>query len=389
MKTLHIRKNLTLALLFLSSAALITCTKEKVQNNICEGNGQPVINSVMTADRATTITQGEYNQFVVIKGENLCNLKKFMFNDVEVSIDELYANNNELTVKIPNRVPENLNNKITLETPSGSAQFDFKINIPPVAIKNIENEYAPVGTIMAIAGQSFDFGGYLKGEGKVFFGNVQATIERATVDSLYVKVPTGATQGSLIKTVDKYGNEDVYQYPYMDNTNVVVNYDDKPNNGTKYVGEDPVPGPVSGRYSHVVEAALRTTFAYDTFVKGKITLPQEVYDNPSDYVIKFEVATIIPVNKAGIRIFGDNLVATNKHTAWTFTATRQLDTKGKWITQSVSLQAAIGGTVAFLPRPNNIPARQIEVMGIFTTNIANYAVNIGFDNWRIVKKSKY
>lgn len=375
-----------LALLLMGSASLLTCTKEAVENNICDGNAQPKITSVVTSDRTTTITQGEYNQFVIIKGENLCNLKKFMFNDVEVGIDQLYANNNELTVKIPNRVPENLNNKITLETPSGTVQYDFKINIPPVAIKNIENEYAPVGTTMAIAGQSFDFGGYLKGEGKIFFGNIAATIEKATVDSLYVKVPTGATQGMIIKTVDKYGTEFAYQYPYMDNTNMVVNYDDKPHSAVKYVGEDPIPGPISGKYAHVVEAALRTTFAYDTFVKGKITLPQEVYDNPADYLIKFEVATIIPVNKAGIRFFGDNLVAINKHTAWTFTATRQLNTQGKWITQSVNLQAAIGGTLAFLPRTGTIPARQIEIMGIFTTNIKDYAVNIGFDNFRIVKK---
>lgn len=386
MKTTHKRKNLMLVLLFMCSAALVTCTKDKVENNICDGNAQPVITSVVTADRTSTITQGEYNQFVIIKGENLCNLKKFMFNDVEVSIDQLYANNNELTVKIPNRVPENLNNKITLETPSGTAQFDFKINIPPVAIKNIENEYAPVGTTMVISGQSFDFGGYLKGEGKVFFGNIAATIEKATVDMLHVTVPAGATQGMMIKTVDKYGTEFTYQYPYMDNTNMVVNYDDKPHSAVKYVGEDPVPGPISGKYAHVVEAALRTTFAYDTFVKGKITLPQEVYDNPADYLIKFEVATIIPVNKAGIRFFGDNLVAINKHTAWTFTSTRQLNTEGRWITQSVNLQAAIGGTLAFLPRTGTIPARQIEIMGIFTTNIKDFAVNIGFDNFRIVKK---
>ena len=129
MKTTNKRKNLMLALLLMGSASLLTCTKEAVENNICDGTAQPKITSVVTADRTTTITQGEYNQFVIIKGENLCNLKKFMFNDVEVSIDQLYANNNELTVKIPNRVPENLNNKITLETPSGTVQYDFKINI--------------------------------------------------------------------------------------------------------------------------------------------------------------------------------------------------------------------------------------------------------------------
>ncbi|RZK92634.1 MAG: hypothetical protein EOO98_02415, partial [Pedobacter sp.] len=205
MKKTYKRKNLMLAWLLISSSLLMTCQKKAVENNICDGKGQPIITSVYAVDRSTVITQGEYNQYVVIKGENLCNLQKFSFNDVEVSIDQLYANNKELTVKIPNRVPENLNNKITVETPSGKAQFDFKINIPPVAIKSIENEYAPVGTIMAMAGQSFDFGGYLKGEGKVYFGNILAKVEKATVDSLYVKVPQGATQGMTIKTVDKYG----------------------------------------------------------------------------------------------------------------------------------------------------------------------------------------
>lgn len=384
MKTTYKRKNLLLALLFVCSATIVTCQKEAVKNNICDGNGQPIINSVFAADRTTTLIQGDYNQYVIIKGENLCNLKKFMFNDIEVSVDQIYANNNELTVKIPNRVPENLNNKITLETSSGTVQFDFKINIPPVTIKNIENEYAPVGTTMAIAGQSFDFGGYLKGEGKVMFGNIAATIERATVDSLFVTVPTGATQGMAIKTVDKYGTEFTYQYPYMDNTNMVVNYDDKPHVAVKYVGTDPVPGPLSGKYAHFVETPIRDGFKVDQFVRGKISVPQDVLNNPANYVIKFETATGLPLNKAGIRIFGDYGVAPGKFHAWTFTGTRFLYTKQKWVTQVISLQSAIGGTLTMAPRANNT----VELYGVVTVQ-TGFNIDISFDNWRIVEKSKF
>ncbi|RYG11516.1 MAG: hypothetical protein EOO07_20480 [Chitinophagaceae bacterium] len=384
MKTTYKRKTLMLALLLICSSALITCTKDKVENNICDGNGQPVITSVMTVDRTTALTQGEYNQFVIIKGENLCNLKKFMFNDVEVSVDKLYANNNELTVKIPNKAPETLNNKITLETTSGTAQYDFKINIPPVAIKSIENEYAPAGTIMAIAGQSFDFGGYMKGEGKVLFGNLEATIEKATVDSLYVKVPAGATQGMTIKTVDKYGTEDAFQYPYMDNTNVVVNYDDKPHVAQKYVGTDPIPGPLSGKYAHFVETPIRDGFKVDQFVRGKINVPQDVLNNPANYVIKFETATSIPLDKAGIRIFGDYGVVPGKFHAWSFSASRVLYTKQKWVTQAISLQTAIGGTLTMAPRANNT----VELYGVVTVQ-TGFNIDISFDNWRIVAKSKY
>ncbi|MNK00573.1 hypothetical protein D3C87_183590 [compost metagenome] len=384
MKTLQIKKNLKLVLLFVSSAALITCTKDKVENNICDGTGQPTISSVTTADRATTITEGNYNQYVIIKGENLCNLKKFLFNDIEVSVDQLYANNNELTVKIPNKVPEDLTNTITLETPTGSTKFNFKINIPPVAIKSVENEYAPVGTIMAMAGQSFDFGGYLKGEGKVLFGTIEATIEKATVDSLYVRVPQGATQGMIIKTLDKYGTENAAQYPYMDKTNMVVNYDDKANASVKYVGADPRPGSLSGNYAHFVETPIRDGFKVDQFLKGRVNVPQDVLNNPANYVIKFETATLLPLNKGGIRIFGDNLVAPSKYHPWSFTAARQLHTSGKWITTTISLQAAIGGTATMAARTNN----QVELYGVVTVS-TGFNIDISFDNWRIVEKSKY
>lgn len=386
MKRTYQQKNTVIALLFLAFTSLLSCQKDKVENNICDGNGQPVINSVSNVDRAN-ITQGEYNQYVIIKGQNLCNLKKFQFNDIEIAIDQLYANNNELTVRIPNRAPGNLTNKILLETPAGSAAFDFKINIPPVTIKNIENEYAPVGTTMIMAGQSFDFGGYLKGEGKVFFGTIEATITKATVDSLYVTVPQGAAQGMVIKTIDKYGAEFSYQYPYKDRTNLVVNYDDKPT-GTwarkNYIGTDAIPGVLDGNYAHFVEMPLRSNFAVDQFLKGRVNVPADVLANPANYVIKFEVATLLPLDKAGIRIYGDNLIAPSRFNAWTFTAARQLNTKAKWITQTISLQSAIGGTATMAARANN----QIELYAVATAQ-TGFNIDISFDNWRIVEKSKY
>ncbi|MFN0255547.1 glycan-binding surface protein [Pedobacter ureilyticus] len=384
MKTIYKRNKLMLAILLFCSTALVTCQKEAVKNNVCEGNGQPTITSVVNVDRSTVLTQGDYNQYIVVKGQNFCNLKKFMFNDIEVNIDQVYANNSELTVKIPNKAPENLTNKITLETPSGTVQYDFKINIPPVTIKSVENEYAPVGTVMAIAGQSFDFGGYLKGEGKVLFGNIAATIEKATVDSLYVKVPVGATQGMAIKAVDKYGTEFTYQYPYMDNTNMVVNYDDKPHAAQKYVGTDPIPGPLSGKYAHYVEMPVRDGFKVDQFVRGKISVPQDVINNPGNYVIKFETATSIPLDKAGIRIYGDYTVSPGKFHAWSFSGTRVLYTRNKWVTQTISLQSAIGGTLTMPARTNNV----IDLYGVVTVQ-TGFNMDISFDNWRIVEKSKF
>src|SRR5690606_38386713 len=139
--------------------------------------------------------------------------------------------------------------------------------------------------------------------GKLYFGSNEAAIQRATVDSLIVTVPAGAAQGDIIKIVDKNGNEFPYQYPYMDNTNMVVDYDAKPTSvwsRANYVGQDDLSGAISGNYVHFVEK-LRTGFAQDEFVKGKVVLPQDVVDNPGNYVLKFEVNTSLPVSMAGIR----------------------------------------------------------------------------------------
>jgi len=306
-----------------------------------------------------------------------------MFNDVEVDLARMvYAVGNEITVKVPSTAPDQITNKVVVETSQGEASYDFKINIPPVMIASVDNEYAPVNTDMVFVGQSFDLAGLTRGTGKLYFGANEATIVRATVDSLFATVPAGAVQGDIIKIIDRNGAEFPYQYPYKDNTNMVVNYDDKPSavwGRANYIGQDELPGTISGNYAHFVEKPLRTGFAQDEFVKGKVVLPQDVVDNPGDYLLKFEVNTSLPVSTAGIRIFAD--LPSNKYYAWSPTTALPFNTKGKWVTHSISLQAANGNTVPLAARANN----QYEIRGIVSTGVA-FNIDISFDNWRIVAK---
>lgn len=370
---------LMLACLSFAILGVASCKKDEKSVSSCSGS--PVIVGVYQPDRESALAEGTYNQFILIKGENLCSVKKLMFNDVEVDVRQIHAAGNELTVKIPNSAPDDVSDELIVETAEGRASHPFKINIPPVKIIDVDNEYAPVNRTMILVGQSFDLAGLMRNTGKLYFGSNEAAIQRATVDSLIVTVPAGAAQGDIIKIVDKNGNEFPYQYPYMDNTNMVVDYDAKPTSvwsRANYVGQDDLPGAISGNYAHFVEK-LRTGFAQDEFVKGKVVLPQDVVDNPGNYVLKFEVNTSLPLSMAGIRIFAD--LSSNKYYAWSPTAAAPFNTKGKWVTHSISLQAANGNTTPLAARANN----EYQIRGIVTTGVT-FNMDISFDNWRIVAK---
>lgn len=360
------------------------CKKEEKMNTSCsDSGGVPIINQVRTWDKSTVITEGDYNEYVVIQGQNLCDVRSLKFNDLEIRSVDIYATDTEVVVRVPKVAPDVVNDKITLQTSKGTVEYDFHVNIPPIKIQNVSNEYAPVGTEMLLLGQSFDYGGYMKGQGKIFFGTKEASVVKASLDSLIVIVPDGAVRGDIIKGVDRHGTEFAYQYPYKDNTNMVVNYDDKPTanwNRVNYVGMDQLPGPLEGNYSHVVERPVRNNFASDEFVKGKLVYTQDMINNPGNYVIKFEVNTSIPVTVTAIRITGDNGTPAKFH-AWNFNSGAPLNTKGNWVTQSISLQSATGNTVPLTARNNN----SYELRGWITMQ-TGVNMDISFDNWRIVAK---
>lgn len=374
---------LTICLL-IGVAILSGCKKEENINISCSDNGgTPVINQVKTWDRSSVITEGDYNQYIVIQGQNLCGVKSVKLNDLEIVIADIYATSTEVVFKIPRSAPDVVNDKVTLQTTGGTVEYDFHVNIPPIKISEVSNEYAPVGTEMLLLGQSFDYGGYMNGQGKIFFGTKEASVIKASLDSLIIIVPEGAEAGDVIKGVDRHGTEFIYQYPYKDNTNMVVNYDDKPTANwgrVNYVGMDELPGPIDGNYSHVVERPVRNGFAADQFVKGKLTYTEDMINNPGNYVIKFEVNTSIPVTVAGIRITGDNGTPSKFH-AWNFNSGSPLNTKGKWVTQSISLQSATGNTVPLTARNND----SYELRGWITMQ-TGVDMDISFDNWRIVAK---
>ena len=374
MKTINPLKYIALAGAVAAGSLFSACDKESVDSGC---SGTPVITQVVKpTDRAVVLGSAAFRDFVTIKGENLCSVEEIRFNDVLVAKEDYFAAPTEITVRVPAEVPQQILNKVFVDTKGGEATVDFVVEIPPLTINTVDNEYAPVGTTMALVGPSFKIYGFTEGKGKVFFGNVEAAITKASPDTLLVTVPAGAIQGAQIKAVAENGNSGVYAYPYKDNTNLIFDFDTKQGSATSFITNSATPGPISGNYARVNRSI--PSWTAQEFIRGTGKLTADIIAHPEDYLYKFEVNTQIPFNKQGIRMWADYGVS-GTYYLWN-PSVSPFDTQGKCITYSIPLFDIVK-TAPITARANNDYTFRAIVYGPDV-----FQMDMSVDNVRIVHK---
>ncbi len=178
---------LFIGLILLSFAS---CKKESSENK-----GAPVITGVINlTDRQTMLSQVDYGDWIIIKGQNLSTTTKVDFNGTVAADSLLYATDNEITVKIPSTLTDPINNPITVTTRYGTVTHQFKILQPKPLVTGFSPGAGGPNDEVTIKGD------YFKGVTEVRFDDAVVNILSHTQTEIKVKLPAGVSAGYVYVT---------------------------------------------------------------------------------------------------------------------------------------------------------------------------------------------
>ncbi|UOQ69120.1 glycan-binding surface protein [Hymenobacter volaticus] len=368
----HFNKLGALALL-VGALSFSSCKKD--DNNVC--GGTPAITQVSSAtDRTASIAKGNLADWVILQGNNFCNVQKIVFNDVEASLEDAYITPTEITVRVPRVIPKEVNNRISLVTAAGAVETAYTLSIPPLVIAGMSNEYTPAGQRMAVVGQNLDLYGITPETGKVLWAGTVLPILKTTADSAYFMVPTSAAKGATVKVVDANNVTRDVPGQYRDDRNIIFSYDMGGSvwGADTYITTAATPGPVNGKYLRVNKTI--GAWEWTEFSANNLAIPNDVIVNPGNYALKFEVNTLKPFGTNVIKFLIDGNAGSVNTYQWKPIV--PFNTRGKWSTMSIKLSDIINTPL--------LPSKaQHEFKFLFHGDGALDA-DISFDNFRIVPK---
>ncbi len=228
--------------IFIFSLFVLSLTQgcEINDNADSQCNGLPVVTHVKyTVLDDSTIHMGNLGDWIIIEGSNFCNIDKIRFNDVWVSMQNVYVEPTLISVSIPRIAPFVENNMITLVTDKNdSIEYPFTIHVPDLKVKGLLNEWAEPGETGYIEGDNFDIHQIDSVDGAwLLFGDVELAVHRMSATRLWFEVPEDALPRTPIWLFrqDTLGNMrvDSLRLPGLYRDNRYILYD-----GT-YNGVDP------------------------------------------------------------------------------------------------------------------------------------------------------
>lgn len=369
MKTI---RNLTLILLAFVAAS---CSDDEV-------NYAPLsVTQVTDINHEQVLQSADLAQYIVIQGTGLNAVQSIMFNDIAVDMLEAYVTENEIVLSIPRVIPTNVNNLITLKSATETVTVPFEVFVPELQVSGMGNEFALPGEEMTVVGDFFDLYEITTESGQLFFGDQEMEITRAVEDTLYFTLPEDAQAGTQIRIVSELAGERTVPGRYRERGNMLCDYDPFTGwGGGDYICEGPTsdmpdsPDPISGNYSRFKlaegDAADWDWSNTTTIAMIGVTYDQDILDNPSNYLLKFEVNTLMALTKRQIRFYFSQI-----NYDWEpFASGLAFNTNGEWSTVTIDLSEAWKG---------DVPADgTLQILG----NSYAEDTDICFDNFRIVPK---
>ena len=170
--------------LFVSLSMVISSCDDKSET---VSSGQPTVTQITTlGERLNALTHTEYGSWIIIHGNFLSTTSKVSFNGQTVSKEDFFADENSITIKIPQTLPDPQNNPITITTAFGEITHPFRILQPKPEIKQINPSIGNPGEIITIEGLHFN------GVSKVMIGDESAEIVSNTLTEIKVKITPAA-----------------------------------------------------------------------------------------------------------------------------------------------------------------------------------------------------
>ena len=348
--------------------------------------GAPVINAIYDSEDTeytTPLASAVFEQMLVITGDNLAQVKKIMFNDVEMQLSEVYATREKAFMPVPRQIPENVTNKIVYETELGSTTFDFTVNIPEVKVEGLYYEFCQPGDTVQIVGDYFDLYGF---GGETETSTIKMNGQDLKVDSISegyiaVVIPEDAQPNSVIDINYEGLNGSVHrQVSYMNIAGLVWSEEFVKSYQYSTDKISFVEGDVEKSEPDYYINLKGDFEVWDwiDIIKSKVNISSEVAASPDDYLLKFDVCSaentpFYNSGDAGYRfVFNDNSYVWNPSSITSF------GTYGKWRTISLDLES-----VATKIKP--LTEGETDFNFVIHPN-SNWTVNHSFANFRIEKK---
>ena len=189
------------------------------------------------SDREQAIEQVDLGQYIIVQGSGLNAVNSLLINDVVVDLDNAYITPKEITFSVPRTIPGEVNNLITLMSDQATVTTPVSVFIPDLRVDGMYNEFTPAGETMKVVGDFFDIYGITPESGKLFLGDKEMVITRATADTIYFQLPEDAVPGSKIRLISPIEGEIVVSGKYMEKGNMLCDFDpyDGWGGGTNYV----------------------------------------------------------------------------------------------------------------------------------------------------------
>lgn len=405
-------KNIGLTAVLLMALASCSDVVDYVVPDKTVNHGAPSITSiydVKDTGYVSPLSGGMLNQMLHIKGQNLAKVKKITFNNLEVDIRQVYAESDEAWVKIPRIIPEVQNDILYYETEQGSYTMTFPVTIPQVSISGLRNEFALQGNEVQLNSEYMDLYGFNDttetSPATIYIENVDSgyrqTIhcDSCTENYTSIVIPADCPDNSLIHFAwNEIDGPKTATIPYRMSKSLLFgnfssdmgwwNADSK-----ALVAQGGVDGaPESLGYNFLRVKGTYSLWAYNGWGWGANWLNDDAAAHPENYVLKFEVCSNSSTpyysygdnGKNGSRNGGYNITLNSgsKRCQWDPVSDGITNTYGRWITVSIPLVDALGGSTAtpgswysceFVLQPNSGDAWTVDhSFGQFRIEPKNY-----------------
>lgn len=350
---------------------LISCNDDDTANS-----GNPELVSVTsTTDFNIPLTSCNLGDWVVLHGKNLHNISNIVINGVEVNMREAFLESEKVTLQIPRALPADgePTNAIKITNGDYAVELGMDITIPQLYLTGLDNEWALIGDTVKINGANFDIYAVTAEKSQIHFGDVPAKITETTASYVSVIVPEGSKRGSRITIQSDAANMTVPGL-YCDDRNLFEGFeggfgwagtDNMVTDGTK---EGDIPS-CNGKYLRIHRDHDGGWFA---FIANGYVWPEEMWNNPEEWCLKFEIATNKAINKKFVQFDQTKYI-------WEPWSATEFNTYGKWKTITLEMTDVLKD--GYTQNPNDGFLFQLSLNGG-----DNEAVDFSLDNYRLYHK---
>jgi len=365
------------------------CVLAGTLSNCSEDSGNdPVIRYIRVTNPAASdslLVSAYQGQMVAIMGENLQKARELWFNDQRAVLTTTFITSSSIIASVPPSLPEAITNQLKLVFADGKTLlYDFSVDVSEPVVSRLKSEYVNTGEVATFYGDYF----YEPLE-VTFTGGAVGEVVSVEDQILEVRIPDGVQPGPV--TITNNFGEVVTDFWFRDDRNIIASYDIPLANGVWHgpafiKSSDPDISNVDEKFIRINQdlGAWAWFEMYVGTADGDIAtelknIPEDAFENPEDYDLKFELNTLAPLTGANIRIYiGPDMPGErgNRYYVWL----PNINTDGEWETVSIPWQDIYVANKEFVYNPNGY--------GISMHFSGPNAVDadFGMDNMRVVPR---